>query len=50
MPRSKSMTETFADYSDGSALESFLGIAMTIASMAVGAGVCSGIVTLALMP
>jgi hypothetical protein len=50
MRRSNSMTETFADYSDASALEAFFGITMTIASMAVGAGVCSGIITLALMP
>jgi hypothetical protein len=45
----RSTTESFDDR-DPSALESFLGIAMTIATMAVSGSVCSGLITLALMP
>jgi hypothetical protein len=48
MQRSNSITETVED-SDPSTFDSFLEIAMTMAAMAVGAGVTSGIVTLALM-
>jgi len=48
MRHSNSMTETL-DHPDASMIESFLKISMIIAAMAVGAGVCSGVVTLALM-
>jgi len=44
-----STTETFDDH-DPSMLESFLGITLTIASMAVSGSVCSGLISLALMP
>jgi len=49
MRRSSAMTETIED-PDASMLESFLEITMTIAVMAVAAGVCSVMVTLALIP
>jgi len=49
MRRSSAMTETIEDL-DASMFESFLEITMTIAVMAVAAGVCSVMVTLALIP
>ena len=49
MRRSNSMTETIED-PDASMFESFLEITMTIVAMAVVAGVCSVMVTLALIP
>jgi hypothetical protein len=48
MRRSNSMTETLEDR-EASIVESFLEITMTIATLAVGAGACSGMITLALM-
>jgi hypothetical protein len=45
----RSTSETFDDH-DPSMLESFLGIMMAIASMAVSGSVCSSLITLALMP
>jgi len=47
MPR-RSITETFDDH-DASALESLFGITMTIAGMALGGSICSGLITLALI-
>jgi hypothetical protein len=43
-----STADTFDDR-DPSALESLIGITLTIASMAVSGSVCSGLITLALM-
>ena len=48
MRRSTPTTKTLED-SDDLMIESLLEITMTIAAMAVGAGVCSGMVTLALI-
>jgi hypothetical protein len=47
--RRRSTTEAFDDH-DASTLESLLRITMTIAGMALGGSVCSGLITLALMP
>ncbi len=44
-----STTEALDEH-DESVLESFLGITMTITAMAVAGSLCSGLVTLALMP
>jgi len=44
-----STSEIAREYQE-TALDSFLRISMTMAAMAVGGSVCSGLITLALMP